>query len=163
MPSNAIVRNMQLDDIPTLAEMQGQYTHRWSAPVLTNELNNPISHNIVALLDDCIVGFASFWRVDIEVELQNIFVKRTARGKGIASLLLTEMLAEAKACRLKRCLLEVSSLNSEAIYLYGKFGFLTDGVRKNYYSSEKADAVLMSKRITADSFALHMESYADIG
>lgn len=43
-------------------------------------------------------------------------------------------------------LLEVRKSNAAAIHLYEKMGFVSEGVRKNFYERPKEDAVIMWKR-----------------
>ena len=42
--------------------------------------------------------------------------------------------------------LEVRTSNIKAISLYEKFGYKTEGVRKNFYDDPREDALIMTKR-----------------
>jgi ribosomal-protein-alanine N-acetyltransferase len=73
------------------------------------------------------------------------------RGIGIAWRLL-DVLGKSVAGRGARTLhLEVAGTNAPALRLYRRSGFVETGRRKGYYqtSSEREDAVLMSRRLEA--------------
>ncbi|MAV47452.1 MAG: GNAT family N-acetyltransferase [Alphaproteobacteria bacterium TMED89] len=80
-----------------------------------------------------------------ELELSTICVNPKFTRKGIAFAMLTEALKKFDTFEL--CFLEVSEINSAAIALYSKTGFLRTGIRKNYYKSASGgseNAILMS-------------------
>lgn len=53
-------------------------------------------------------------------------------GKGLGSLMMQEIIAQAKAMQKKRIELTTASENSTAIRLYEKMGFQKEGVLKNF-------------------------------
>jgi ribosomal-protein-alanine N-acetyltransferase len=48
----------------------------------------------------------------------------------------------------KRFYLDVRVSNTVARKLYEKYGFVFQGMRKNYYSNPEEDAIVMSKVVT---------------
>ena len=79
-----------------------------------------------------------------EAYILNISVLPSFRRMGIGSLLLkaaSKYLEEKNAAFLS---LEVRDSNNAAISLYKKLGFCLNGVRKNFYSSPKEDARIMT-------------------
>lgn len=99
------------------------------------------------LLDssDTVVGYLIFSYIFDEGELLRIAVHPLHKRKGIASLLIRQMLNEAKARNIKHWFLEVRASNSPAIRIYEKFGFTVMGRRKSYYKGPhgKEDAITM--------------------
>lgn len=93
-----------------------------------------------------IVGFCVYQQLLDEVTLMNIAVHPDQQGQGCASQLLDALLSLLVKAGTTRCLLEVRRGNTAAIALYRKFGFVDDGVRKDYYPGVdgREDALLMS-------------------
>lgn len=71
------------------------------------------------------------------VDLLNIIVKKEARNKGIATLLIDYMITDLPES-VQKILLEVDVNNKEAIKLYYKFNFEVINTRNNYYGNNKA-------------------------
>jgi ribosomal-protein-alanine N-acetyltransferase len=65
------------------------------------------------------------------------------RRKGIAVALLEKIIDELRRKGCKSLYLEVRASNISAIRFYENYGFVSAGLRKNYYTSPKEDAVVM--------------------
>lgn len=93
-----------------------------------------------------VVGFAVSQLAAGDAGLLNIAVLSDFQGRQYGAALLQTVLDAAREADAARCLLEVRCSNGGAIALYRKYGFETDGVRKNYYPVDggREDAVLMS-------------------
>jgi ribosomal-protein-alanine acetyltransferase len=85
--------------------------------------------------------------VDSEWELQYIVVAKSFRRRGLATLLLNELVEHARARNVSAIFLEVRESNQSARALYRKLGFQETGVRKSYYSNPSEDAILCSLRV----------------
>ena len=81
-------------------------------------------------------------RINAEWELENIVVAETARRQGVATRLLGEFVARARAEQGSAVFLEVRESNQSARALYRKAGFTEVGLRKSYYSNPPEDAIL---------------------
>jgi [ribosomal protein S18]-alanine N-acetyltransferase len=79
-----------------------------------------------------------------ELHVNNIAVRDRYRRRGYGSLLLRQVLAEARRKQAITAFLEVRSGNSAAQTLYEKCGFKAIARRANYYSDPTEDAVVMS-------------------
>lgn len=103
--------------------------------------------------EDCIddnpdiIGFGGIMTVADEAELLNIAIDERERGKGIASMIMKQLLNDAKSRDCVRMLLEVRSKNDVARHLYRKLDFSELTVRKNYYSNPSDDAVIMERKL----------------
>jgi ribosomal-protein-alanine N-acetyltransferase len=89
------------------------------------------------------VGFCSFWRVLDELHINNIAVLPPFRRVGVATTLLTRVLAEGVALGARRATLEVRRSNDAARLLYERFGFTIAGVRRSYYTKPVEDALVL--------------------
>jgi ribosomal-protein-alanine N-acetyltransferase len=92
-------------------------------------------------------GFVLFTQVLDEATLLDMAVDPRWRRRGLARMLLEYALPRLSARGAGRCLLEVRVGNQPAIALYRSFGFVDDGLRRNYYPAAggREDALLMSR------------------
>lgn len=93
-------------------------------------------------LRDVLVAYAAFSVIAGEMEILNIAVHPFHRRKGLARLLLADVLEACRAEKVEQGFLEVRRSNAGAIDLYEKFGFIQVGARKNYYPDNHEDALL---------------------
>jgi ribosomal-protein-alanine N-acetyltransferase len=100
-----------------------------------------------------IVGYTGLWLLADEAHLISIAVKETYQNKGIGELLLISTIELAIEVGARILTLEVRESNLIAQELYLKYGFITNGIRKNYYLDNRENAVIM----TIDD--LHSKSY----
>lgn len=84
-----------------------------------------------------------------ELHVNNIAVRDQYRGRGYGSLLLGNVLDEARRKHATTAFLEVRSGNSAAQSLYQKCGFKAIAKRANYYTDPPEDAVVMSLDLRA--------------
>ena len=81
-----------------------------------------------------------------EGEITNVVTKNTMRGKGIGKQILEKLLEEGAKMGAEAFTLEVRVSNAPAIHLYESLGFVSEGVRKNFYEEPTEDALIMWKR-----------------
>ncbi len=84
-----------------------------------------------------------------EWEIENVVVAPAFRRKGVARLLIGELVREARESDVASVLLEVRESNTAARELYAKLGFSEQGRRPRYYSDPEEDAVLLKLLIAA--------------
>lgn len=92
-----------------------------------------------------LVGYAAVMTVLDEGELLRICVAPRFRRRGVAAMLMERIFRTAAERKLAFMLLEVRKGNLPAIRLYEKYGFSTEGIRKNYYQNPMEDALIMRK------------------
>jgi [ribosomal protein S18]-alanine N-acetyltransferase len=122
------------------------YSNPWSENLFRCEMTSPISRLLVGRTtrgQRGVVGYIVYWRVDDEVHLHNIAVRRDMRRKGIASRLLEEAVRCSRVEGGRWITLEVRHSNQPAQRMYEKFGFTVSGVRPGYYTDTKEDALIM--------------------
>jgi ribosomal-protein-alanine N-acetyltransferase len=101
-----------------------------------------VAEDETAEVESEIFGFLVARRVDAEWELENIVVANGMRRKGIGTLLLSELIAQARGVGGCAIFLEVRESNQDARAFYRKMGFQEMGVRSFYYKSPAENAVL---------------------
>ena len=101
---------------------------------------------LVGLVGEEVVASCGLRHIVGEGEITNVVTKSTMRGKGIARKMLLQLLEEGSKMGAKSFTLEVRVSNAGAIHLYESLGFVTEGVRKNFYEEPVEDALIMWKR-----------------
>lgn len=82
-----------------------------------------------------------------EGDISNVVVHPDYRKCGVAYQMLTELLRRGMdRYGIESYTLEVRKSNAPAIGLYEKLGFVSEGIRKNFYEEPTEDAVIMWKR-----------------
>ena len=137
---------MTADHVSQVAELEKIcFSDPWSEKSVASELTNPLSLWIVAVEDDRVAGYVGSQSVMGESDMMNVAVHPDFRRKGVAEMLVRELVA-ALAKKDNHCLtLEVRASNAPAISLYEKLGFAQIGLRKNYYRNPKEDALILRK------------------
>jgi ribosomal-protein-alanine N-acetyltransferase len=133
----------QIDHVLAVEEVS--FTNPWTREMYVAELENRgVSFCFLASDDGGrVVGFCSFWRVLDELHINNLAVLPEFRRAGVASALLTHVLAEGGRLGIRRATLEVRRSNDPARLLYERFGFTTAGVRHGYYTNPVEDALIL--------------------
>jgi len=139
-----MVRRMNTLDIDgVLAVEQQSFTTPWSREGFVNEMNNELSYYLVMVEAGKIIGYAGMWLIVDEAHVTNVAVLPEYRGKRLGEKLMSALLEHAKNRGAVRMTLEVRASNTVAQGLYNKFGFTSQGRRRNYYTDTKEDALIM--------------------
>ena len=117
----------------------------WSEQTITEAFKTG-TRFFIAEKDNKILGYVGISAILDEGYITNVAVFPKARQQGVASLLLETLFDFAKEKGLSFISLEVRESNMSAISLYRKFGFKTEGKRKNFYSHPQENALIMTKR-----------------
>jgi ribosomal-protein-alanine N-acetyltransferase len=139
-----IIRDMWWSDIPQVLKIERvSFSTPWNEMAFLNEIYNPSSITKVAVYENEVVGYICASSVIDEGHILNIAVTPDLRRRGIASTMLEKVIDELKKKGCKSIYLEVRASNTNAIRFYENFGFVSVGIRKNYYTLPKEDAVVM--------------------
>ena len=124
-------------------------TEAWSRASYRAELADARNRHYVAAVDadGALVGWAGVLVVGDTAEILTVGVIPAARRRGIARLLLADLLDHAKTQNAAEAYLEVRTDNDAARALYRSDGFAEVGVRRGYYDGGRVDAVTMKKAI----------------
>lgn len=118
----------------------------WTLESLKKELQNPLAKYIVISSDSKVIAFAGLWIVAGEGQITNIAVHPNCRGKGLGNKLMEALINNMNTWNCNSLTLEVRNSNIIAKKLYSKYGFIEEGIRKNYYHNDdgtKEDAIIM--------------------
>lgn len=91
-----------------------------------------------------IAGFMGLWFMVDEVHIVTIASHPELRRQGVGELLLLEAARQARERHADRLTLECRVSNTPALTLYEKFGFARAGLRRQYYTDNGEDAVIMT-------------------
>ncbi|MDH3444743.1 MAG: ribosomal protein S18-alanine N-acetyltransferase [Deltaproteobacteria bacterium] len=120
------------------------YSYPWSERFFRQELQVECARSFLAQVDGRTVGYILFWLLTGEIDIHNIAVHPDFRRRGLGRRLLEQVVIEARSCASTRITLEVRKSNLPAQKLYESMGFTFNGSRKNYYSDDGEDALLMA-------------------
>ena len=144
-PVSVTIRQMRLDDIEYVSRLERRcYTLPWSSSAYVTEVGNSNAYYTVATLaDGTIVGYCGMWVIMDELHMTTIAVDPVVRGLKIGERLLLDLIQEGIRRGAERATLEVRERNTVAHNLYIKYGFEDVAVRKNYYSDNGENAIIM--------------------
>lgn len=128
----------------------------WSRASVEKELKNNMAIYVVALEDNKVVGYGGMWHVINEGHITNIAVKEAYRHQGIATAIINKLSEIAEEKEMIGLTLEVRMSNIPAKSLYTKLGFKLEGIRKEYYSDNREDALIMWKYLIDESLIENM-------
>lgn len=132
-------------DIPSVVAIEEEaFAIPWTQEIFEHEMNgNNYAHYIVAVENEEVIGHFGMWIVLDECHITNIAVRKRLRGRGIGEKLMSEAIRLCKDMNVKLMTLEVRVSNHTAQNLYRKLGFKDGGIRKNYYTDDREDALVM--------------------
>jgi len=142
------IRELRESDLPSVVKIERlSFSTPWSETLFFNEIHMQRSIPKVAVIDERIAGYICANHVADEGHILNLAVHPDFRGKGIAKILVKNILEELKANACRFLYLEVRASNNAARKLYEDFGFSVVWTRKLYYTEPKEDAVIMMLRL----------------
>ena len=141
-----MIVKMTQEHVSQIAQLEKMcFSNPWSEKSIATELDSRLSCWLVALDGDQVVGYVGSQTVIDETDMMNIAVHPDHRRKGVAEMLIGELILALKERGSKALLLEVRASNNPAIALYEKLGFCQVGRRPNYYRNPKEDALILRK------------------
>ena len=145
MNPNILVRPMTTADVDgVMAVEKDSFATPWSRSAFEEELaQNRLARYLVAEENGQVVGYAGMWLVINEAHVTNVAVSGSRRGAGIGRLLMETLMGLARENGMGSMTLEVRVSNAVARHLYETLGFAEAGIRKNYYSETKEDALIL--------------------
>lgn len=92
-----------------------------------------------------VAGFCAFWKVVDQIHINNLAIHPRHRRRGLATVLLEKVLADAAAMGAPTATLEVRRSNQAALRLYERADFAVVAVRTSYYTNPIEDALILSR------------------
>jgi ribosomal-protein-alanine N-acetyltransferase len=144
-----VIREMRPSDLDTVMKIErASFSIPWRRAHFLQEMNvSEISVSFVAEKDGKVLGYGVIWVLPGKIHLCNIAVSNSYRRQGIGSNMLEHVLDYARKKKIPQVTLEVREGNKPAIELYKKYGFILKGKRLNYYTSEKENALILTKEL----------------
>lgn len=143
---NITIRKMRQDDIEQCINIEKSHNIKiLSREILENDLKKDSNYYLVATLNNTLIGYIGLSYVLDTADIISIVVKKDYTKKGIASLLLSEIISFCYKKEIKNIFLEVRKSNTPAQALYNKFGFFKISERKKYYNNIE-DAYIFEKK-----------------
>jgi [ribosomal protein S18]-alanine N-acetyltransferase len=120
------------------------YPQPWSLPLFLSELAlRGGRYYVVARVEPAVVGYAGLMTSLDEAHVTTIAVDPSWQRHRVGSRLLLNLTRAAIARGANHMTLEVRVSNDPAQQMYRRFGFETEGRRKNYYAESREDALVM--------------------
>lgn len=144
-PATVHLVPMRRRHLRSVLRIEGEvYPRPWSLSLFLGELNLRSSrYYVVARVDGVVVGYAGLMFSMDEAHVTTIAVDPAWQRHRIGSRLMVNLVRAALARGAAHMTLEVRVSNVAAQRMYERFGFQTEGVRKNYYAESKEDALIM--------------------
>jgi ribosomal-protein-alanine N-acetyltransferase len=138
-------RKMVEDDINGVLKIEEEaFSLPWTRDSFIYEMRNNLhAYYVVALDEEEIIGYCGMWLVIDESHITNVAVTEKVKGRGIGEALMRESIRIALENEVVLMTLEVRVSNVIAQNLYRKLGFQNGGIRRNYYSDNQEDALVM--------------------
>lgn len=143
------IREMTLADVDRVCVLEETaFSMPWHKESFVEMIENKDALYLVA--DDeqsGVIGCCGVRSIVGEGDITNVVVHPDFRQKGVAYEMLTQLLLRGEQdFGIKEFTLEVRYSNIGAIHLYEKLGFVSEGIRKNFYEEPVEDALIMWKR-----------------
>ncbi|MEN1969468.1 ribosomal protein S18-alanine N-acetyltransferase [Lentibacillus sp. N15] len=140
-----VIRRMEEKDIDGVTKVEkASFAVPWPRDIFQQEIvDNQFAHYFVVLVDQKIVGYAGLWVVADDAQITNIAILPEYRGNRLGEKLFRYVMIQAFHIGGRRLSLEVRLSNLIAQHLYRKFGLVPGGIRKNYYTDNQEDAMVM--------------------
>jgi [ribosomal protein S18]-alanine N-acetyltransferase len=128
-----------------MAVETASFVNHWTRAMFEWEARHSDVARVFVLRGDSgkVIGYCAAWLIFDELHINNIAILPDWRGRGLASALLSAVLAWCAAAGARRATLEVRASNGAARRLYERFGFRQVAARRNYYTNPAEDALIM--------------------
>lgn len=141
-----MIRKMTPMDIDAIMRIEVEsFSLPWSRESYLGEMKNNFATYLVGDYEGEVIGYGGIWVVFEEAHITNVAVAPEYRKAGVGRVLMEELERAARKKAAQRIILEVRPSNAAGLALYRGLGYLTSGLRKEYYSDNNEDALLMTK------------------
>ncbi len=141
------IRPLEEGDVEALAAIEAKsFSMPWTAEDFRNMILIPDALYLVAHVEGRVAGSAGLRLICGEGFIDNVVVDEAYRGRGIAQALMARLEEAALERGAGDLTLEVRKSNASAIHVYEKAGFVSEGIRPNFYENPTEDAVIYWKR-----------------
>ena len=147
-------RKMEPSDLDRVCEIEeASFSMPWKTDesedldILTEDFEDLLvrteANYLVILRDDYLIGTAGYTFNGFEGYVNNVAIDPLYRGKGCSKVLMEALIEDGLKKGVKEFTLEVRVSNVPANRLYESLGFVSEGLRKNFYEKPTEDANVM--------------------
>lgn len=141
------IDDMRKEDLEQVSTMEAAcFSMPWSKKSFEENLNRSDAVYVVARDGDKVLGYCGAYVILNEADINQVAVDPLHRKKGVGGKMLAALLDKLGKAGTDAVTLEVRKSNEAAIALYESMGFVTEGIRKNFYEKPVEDALIMWKR-----------------
>lgn len=141
------IHDMKKENLEQVAAIErNSFSMPWSLKSFEETLDNPNAFYIVAEENGQVAGYCGAYLVLDEADVNQVAVLSSCRNRGIGKKIMKALLQRLEEAGAAAVTLEVRQSNKAAIALYESLGFVTEGIRKNFYEKPVEDALIMWKR-----------------
>ena len=145
------MESAHLDEVMRIEELS--YSHPWKRRAFEYEIgNNPMSWPRVLVAKDgpLVAAYCVVWFLFEHLQIQNVAVHPDHRRQGLGRFLVLRALEEGLLRGAQAAFLEVRRSNAVAQSLYRALGFQESGVRRDYYSLPREDALVFKRELSRE-------------
>ena len=141
------------DDIEEILELENEcFVHPWPRSAFEEMLSSQNACYYAAKDENGrLLGGAALFFICDEGDITNVAVHGNYRNRGIATMLLRELIEDGRKKGIREFTLETRESNRAAIAVYEKNGFVVEGRRPGFYRDPEEDALVMWLRSDADA------------
>ncbi|MBQ7136911.1 MAG: GNAT family N-acetyltransferase [Bacilli bacterium] len=142
-----MINQLTINNMEFILEAQNTFyeIYKQKNELINTMTSNPYVKVCTYSVDKKLAAIIQYQDIYDRFELDNIYVLKEYRNKGVASILLNYMIEEGKNKKITNITLEVREDNIKAINLYKKYGFIKKAIRSNYYKD--CNGILMEKEM----------------
>lgn len=142
-----MIECMSLVDLEQVVEIeQASFPTPWTRQSFLHELlENERAIYLVYKNVDRVWGYIGMWVILDEGHITTLAVHPAFRQQGVGNSLILKLEDAARDRGVRHLTLEVRKSNTAAQDLYKKLGFVSMGVRRQYYLDNLEDAIIMWK------------------
>lgn len=160
-PSETVsIEPMRHTDMDAVARIDKRcFPSPWLLTSYLTELSNRAACYLVARRAGEVIAYAGAWVIMEEAHITTLAVDPAYQGRKIGERLLIALLEEAMLRKASHVTLEVREGNRAAQRLYCKYGFHNVAIRKNYYTDNGENALVMwAVEINTHAYALRLRA-----
>lgn len=142
-----VIKPLTEEYVDAVCELEKEaFSMPWHKESFMEMIFNKDAKYLVAICDGKVVGSCGMRNIVGEGDISNVVTDQAFRRQGVGRKMLEELLKEGIEMGIEAFTLEVRKSNEAAIRLYEQLGFVTEGIRKNFYEKPREDALIMWKR-----------------
>lgn len=141
------IRPMKKEDVEIISHLEEEtFSMPWSRDAFLEMITKENAEYYVAEKNAQVIGGCGVLMAAGEGNITNVVIDKKERNKGIGTKMLQYLIEDGYKKGLQAFTLEVRVSNAAAIHVYEKLGFLSEGIRPNFYEKPAEDAMIMWKR-----------------